>query len=435
MTSTSQRLRRAWLLAPLQVMFRLGEAAMPLALVHKHGSGRPTDAFNLLWTFALFASAAIFALFRDSAFVPALVAARAEANKATHLRGRLLWHALQLGMLGGAGLWIACVVAAPGDSWLLRVGMSLPLALYVPMLSVRTALVTVLQAESRFFVGPALGGLSMAVPTLALLLTGVSPLWLPWWLAAGEAMSLAFTGLWVARTIPLNLRAPAPLTEASSRLWQRVGLESAGRFVTRVNPAVDQMMVRSVPGAITAMRLSADISGAAGSLLQMTFLPVLLTQLSLGIAQGDRSTHRRHTCRALFIVGATLALGAAAAFVWRHPLLQLLLGHGAMTEPMRAQVEDLFGFHLLGVPFLAMQLVAARALTAADDGAFLLPVGLGGVALNVVANLCLWSPLGAAGIALSTSLVGGIAFAFMMARLLWLWRAPCLPLHDAAMEV
>ncbi len=415
-------------------MFRIGEAVMPLALVHKHGSGLQTDAFNLLWTFCLFASAAIFALFRDSSFVPALVAARAEGDGGAGLRGRLLLHGLRLGVLGGAGLWVACVVAAPGESWPARALMTLPLGLYVPMLAVRSALGTILQAESRFFVGPALGGIAMAVPTLALLLTAVSPLRLPWWLAAGEGVSLAFTALWVAHVVPLNLRATAAPADTSSRLWQRVGLESAGRFVTRVNPVVDQVMVRSIPGAITAMRLSGDVAGAAGSLLQMTFLPVLLTQLSLGMSQGDHSAHRRHTCRALIIVGAALSLGSGAAYVWRQPLLQLLLGHGAMTQAMLAQVEALFGFHLLGVPFLAMQLVAARALTAAEDGSFLLPVGLCAVGLNVVANFCLWKPMGPAGIALSTSLVGGIVFALMLARLMWLWRTPYMPFYDAATE-
>src|SRR5271170_1432016 len=83
--------RTALLLLPVQIVFRAGEAILPLLLAAWFGRTPETDAYYLAWAFFTFAGALVASAYQDSALIPVLteVQARDEKEYALVLRSLL----------------------------------------------------------------------------------------------------------------------------------------------------------------------------------------------------------------------------------------------------------------------------------------------------------------------------------------------------------
>lgn len=112
--------------------------------------------------------------------------------------------------------------------------------------------------------------------------------------------------------------------------------------------------------------------------------------------------------RVAFFVALPAAVGL---FVLAEPIVRLFFEWGRFGPEATARTTPVLAAFALGVPgFCALQIVT-RAHYALRDARTPVRVGLAAMALNVVLNLLLVKPLGAAGLALATSVAALVNFA------------------------
>jgi len=357
--------------------------------------------------------------------VPSVIGAAHAGIDLPHVRGTFL----KQGVTVGAAL--ACIFAATafiaprlyGDHHVVVPWqLILPLAVYIAALCVRTLCGGLLQAEGRFIAISAFGGAGMLGAVLLILYLRPPLAHLGWLIAGGELIATACSLIFLAKVAPLTLAKRPDATAVARLFWRKGGPESFGRLITRANPAVDQLMVANIAGGITLIRLGSDLAGVGAQILQLTVLPLLLTHLSWRFAAGKFAQHRRETSVTCMVAGTAVALFSVAAWCARTWLVRHLFGSSAMSEMDITRLAHVFGFQLLGAPFMAMQLVLARSLTSAGHGGFLFPLGIFNIAANFILNLLLLPLLGLAGVALSTSLVTALVFGLLWAKMLMFWR-------------
>src|SRR5689334_14915570 len=90
-------LRTTLLLLPVQIVFRAGEALLPLLLAAWFGRTQATDVYYFSWAVFSFAGSLVFSAYQDSALVPILVEVKArERETLPRVIGSLLAHTLAL---------------------------------------------------------------------------------------------------------------------------------------------------------------------------------------------------------------------------------------------------------------------------------------------------------------------------------------------------
>jgi len=401
--------RTALLLAPLQAIFRGGEAVLPLLLAAWFGRGTETDLYYLLAAYFVFASAFITGAFQDSAVVPVLIEVQqSNPERFPHIAGALLGHTLAIGcaVALGTGSIAAVTVVLTSHARGLALELVLLMSLGVVATAVRSFYVGLLNARGMFHAHPVCSGLGMAL-TLGMLYfsrraLGVAAI--PLAIVAGEALAVTFLSAITrrdlgARTIP-SLERPEPVR----RMMRLVRLEVFGSLITRINPVVDQLMagLAGVIGGGTLLRYGTDVASLPNSILQATLFPVLLTRLA-------REAHRPAqfavtTRKTLAAVVALLVVASALLTAFRMPICSILFLHGAMDRAGVARIAEILPWALVGVAPFGALLVLARAHVALQNSRIMPSMGALNSTLNAALNLLLVGFLGLSGIALSTSL-------------------------------
>ena len=425
MTKRGGLVRTTLLLLPVQVIFRAGEALLPLLLASWFGRSHATDVYNFAWAVFLFAGSLVFSAYHDSALVPILAEAKLkEPASVNRICGSLLAYTWLIG--GGLALLVAAFASGwfrlryDGADFRLAIMMVPAFALQLMFMSTKTFFAATLSAHHAFVpypVASAAGVLTTLLfiwwskASLGLLSVAVATL-------LGEAVAsliLATVAIRYFGILPrLTLSRPEPVL----RFARLAASEVAGGAVTRVNPVVDQLMagLAGMAGGATLLRYSNDVSSLPTSILQVTFLSVLLAHLADDFASRDIARIKRTVKRATAWVLLILGAASVVLFVIRRPLLALVFLHGEMDAAGIDRMASIFPYHLVGLAPFGVLLVLSRAHVAIQNSGIMFAMGVLNAGLNVTLNLILVRHLGVEGIARSTSLVHtAIAIAFWIA--------------------
>jgi len=396
-----------------QVVFRAGDAALPLLLAAWFGRSSSTDVYYFSWAAFAFAGSLVFSVFQDSAIVPILSDLRVSGEHhrlGARVRGSLLGHTLVFGGVLAAIIGVLAVVSFAlryeGAELALAVKMVPIFCAYLVALSVRTFFVAVLNAEHRYFAHPVAGaaGIVTTIGLIASLHSSLGIVIIPTAALAGELVSasaLAFVAMGLLHLrMPLTLERPEPVRQ----FVRRAASEAGGGALTRVNPVVDQLMagLAGVVGGGTLLRYSGDVSSVLTSLLQASLLPVLLSVLSDELAHGKSVRETVH--RALAWSCGVLAAGSLLVYAVRAPLMRIVFLRGEMDAGGVDRMIDILPYHLLGVAPFGALLVLARAHVALKNSRIMVSMGILNASLNLIFDVVLVKAMGLRGLALSTSL-------------------------------
>jgi putative peptidoglycan lipid II flippase len=402
--------RTALLLLPLQFLFRGGEAALPLLLALWFGRNDATNAQVLLAKFFTFSGAILVACFQDSAFVPTMMRVRVETPGRTgQVAGSILSYTMVLGfgiallMGGGAAAWAH--LRYPPEITAIARGLTFFYALHMFALCVRAFLVGLLNAHHAYAAYPVASGLGMGV-ALATIFIAKSRLGItavPLGLFLGEIVA-AFLLFQVARryvTLSFGFRREPEL----KIFVALVSAEVLGNVVTRINPLVDQMVASwsTISGGGTILNYAFDVATLPTSLVQASFLSVMLSHLSEHAAEGDQALFRHTLRRSLLWIIGLLSGASLLLFVVRRPLMRLVFAHGAMDEGGADLISEVLPFALLGTAPFGVLLVLARAHVALRNTRIMITMGILNAVLNAAFNVAFFRVWGLSGIALSTS--------------------------------
>jgi putative peptidoglycan lipid II flippase len=415
----------ALLLLPLQIVFRGVDALLPIVLAIWFGRGQLTDVYYFTWALFTLAGSLVFSAFQDSAVVPILGETKTRDRSLLPLvRGSLLAHTVAF---GGALAVALGIVAAEwlgaryvGQARVVALWMTIPFALYLVALSVKTFFASMLNAEHIYTPLPiaSAAGAVTTIIVIAILRQTLSIVAVPCGSLAGEVAAVGVLAA-SARAGGVAIAPTFARPEPVRRIARLVASEVGGGAVTRLNPLVDQLMagLTGVIGGGTMLKLSGDVATVPTSLLQATLLPVLLTHLSDDYAARDLSRLRSTVRRALASVVAIL--GAITAVLWaiRLPLLRMVFSHGAMDAAGIDRMARILPYHLVGLAPFGALLVLARAHVATQNSRIMVSMGIINAALNAGLNIVLMSILGLEGLALSTSCTAAIVAVIFAVRL------------------
>ncbi len=407
-------LRTTLLLLPVQVVFRAGEAVLPLLLAAWFGRTDATDVYYFSWAVFTFAGSLVFSAYQDSALVPILAEVKMKDRaELPRVIGSLFAYTL---LLGGALATAIGVVALGyfrlryhGADFALAARMVLPFSLFLVALSVKTFFGALLNAEHRYFAQPIASsvGIVANIGFIALLRADRGVLAIPSGALLGEALAIGVLGYAAIGLVKMRFTLTLERPEPVRRFTRLIASEVGGGAVTRVNPVVDQLMagLAGVVGGGTMLRYTGDVASLPTSLLQATLLPVLLSHLAEDFAEGKLDKIRTTVNRSLVSVCTILAAMAAILFVLRGPILRFVFLRGEMDVAGVERMIAILPYHLVGLAPFGALLVLARAHVAIKNSPIMLSMGILNASLNAVFNVVLMKAIGLEGIALSTSCV------------------------------
>ena len=283
--------------------------------------------------------------------------------------------------------------------------------LLAPVVVLNAAIImwsAVLNAEDRF-ASVALAPLAVPLLTLALVL-GAGRTWGIYALVLGTvvgflaqcavlAVALARLGLPV---IPRWAGVTPELRRIGSQYLPMV----AGAALTSGSWAIGQAMAATLPaGSVASLSYGNKVVTMISEVGSMALATALLPHFAVMVARREWPAIRR-TIRVYSRWIAASAIPATVALVLLSPVIvRLLYQRGAFTAQDAKQVAGIQALYLVQVPFVMMGMLFVRLASSLQRNQILLAGAAITLPLNVVLNLALMRRLGAAGIALSTSLV------------------------------
>ena len=417
--------RTALLLLPLQIVFRAGEALLPLFLASWFGRSDHTDIYYFAWAVFAFAGSLVFSAYPDSVLVPILAELRAKDPAALpKVLGSLLGHTLAYGgalagTIGlGALLWFRRRYGA-GEAFALSARMVPLFSLSLIAMGAKTFFFTLLASRHRYFIQPIASAMGIVL-NLGLVYgmrTRLGVVAIPAGTLASEIMAASILAIVAIRGAKIRISLTLSRPPAVRRFARLVAAEVGGGAVTRINPIIDQFMagLARINGGGTLLRYSGDVAGTLTSLLQATLLSPLVSHLAGDAAAGRFATFRRTVIRAILISSGVLSVVSLGLFFLRRPILRLAFLHGEMDPFGVETMAQILPYHLVGIPSFGALLVLARAHIALQNTRLFVPLGALNAVLNAGFNLPLVVLFGLRGIALSTSCVqAAIAIVFFL---------------------
>ncbi len=418
-------LKTVLFLLPFQLVFRVGEAVLPLLLAAWFGRSESTDVYYFALALFQFAAALLFSAYHDSALVPIVAELRVrDPSGLPAVLGALLAYTLAafgaIALVLGACAFVYFGAHYPWEQAALARFMIGPFLVYLLALALKTFFGAVLNAHHKYTILPIGSGLGMAVliGTVAWGRAAWGVRAIPVGVALGELVALtvvAYVSVVLVGRPRLSFERPPPVREFASLTLASVG----GGAVVRVNPVVDQLMAgfAGVVGGGTLLRYSSDVATVPTSLLQAALLPVLLSHVADFATKGDRDNVRRTLRRAMASAFGVLAVASLLLFLIRVPLLRLVYMRGEMDLESVAAMAEIFPYHLVGLAPFGVLLVLARVHTALKNNRIMVSMGILNAGLNAILNVAFLQVLGLAGIALATSLVNAVVAIVFYARL------------------
>lgn len=397
----------------MHVVFRAGDAMLPILLAMWFGRNDATDVYYFAWAVFALAGSLIFSAYVDSAIIPVIAEVKITAPREwPRVTGSLLAHtlALSFALALGVGLlalgWFRFRYA--GSSFQLAATMVPLFSAYLVALTIKTFFVAILNSEHRYFAFPVASfiGTVVTISLIATLRGSLGVLAVPLASLCGELSAIGFLAYVIFGALKLRMKLTFERPEAVKKFARLVAYDVAGGAVTRINPVLDQLMagLAGVVGGGTLLRLSSDVSSVPTSLVQASLLSVLLSHLSEDFASRDYAKMRHTVIRALVYVCGILVIASALLYLARMPLLRFVFLRGDMDAEGVERMARVFPYHLVGLAPFGALLVLARAHVAMKNTSIMLGMGVMNAGLNALLNVVFLRLIGLEGIALATSM-------------------------------
>ena len=398
----------------MHVVFRAGEAMLPVLLAMWFGRNDATDVYYFAWAVFALAGSLVFSAYVDSAIIPVIAEVKISAPREwSRVTGSLLAHTLGLAFALALGVGLLALgwfrFRYSGPSFQLAARMVPLFSAYLVALTIKTFFVAILNSEHRFFAFPVASfiGTVVTISLIATLRGSLGVLAVPLASLCGELAAICLLAYVIFGALKLRMKLTFERPDAVKKFARLVVYDVAGGAVTRINPVLDQLMagLAGVVGGGTLLRLSSDVSSVPTSLVQASLLSVLLSHLSDDFAARDYVKMRQTVIRALVYVCGILVLASALLYLIRTPLLRLVFLRGDMDADGVDRMARIFPYHLVGLAPFGALLVLARAHVAMKNTSIMVSMGVLNAGLNAVLNVVFLRLIGLEGIALATSIM------------------------------
>lgn len=334
------------------------------------------------------------------------------------------------GLAASGALMVGIWLGSPWIARLLGVGFSPELLAFTTTLVTWSAVLLactllndlgncLLNAHRRFWalaVLPLISGLLSAASLVAFHAMGVSILM--YGLIGGLVAQNAATLYLMRRLAPARVRWLPPNHGDIRKVFVAMLPLLVGASLGHVNMLVDQMMASTLPaGSIAALQYAHKLHTVLTQMFIMMVSTAILPFLSSQAAENridDLKTTFRLTIRRTLLILIPISIGIVVA---GKPFVHLVFQRGAFSAHSTQATAQAWVAYSLGLPFMAVGILAARVYNALKDNMTLMYVSGGNIALNILCNWLFMKSWGHVGIALSTTVVYVLATTILLARL------------------
>jgi len=159
-----------------------------------------------------------------------------------------------------------------------------------------------------------------------------------------------------------------------------------------------------VPGAVSAYTYAYTFFQLPYGVVAVSVMSAVTPSLSARWAEGDIAAFRHRMTFGLRSILAVVIPSAVGMVILAHPLIDLVLNHGAETSAQASQTAGALAMFSLGLPGFCTFLYMVRVLQAMQDTRTAFRIYLIENAINIVLGVALVGPLGVRGLALSVSI-------------------------------
>ena len=423
-------LKNLLIVTPVSLMSRGGMLLIYAVLANWFGVNPEMDFLYYYWGIAIFLIQILSSASAYSVLIPMLAEERAKSHADASVCLRAIFSVYLIGMPS-----ICCVFFSicyfvsnlflphPNIPGSLAIGIVCGLAIFTISASIRWIFKAVLDAYQRFSL-PAIVQ-ALAVPAVIGLIyafkQSIGLMSIVFALIIGELLQAI--ALFIVCRFSLKLKRLFSLVNAQ-RHWQ--AYSKTKRFIKQfflmmgtaissgANPVVDRGMSTSLSaGSVSkldyAFRLCAIPETVTG-----VIMPVLLSHWSAISADDNIQFLRQSVWKGVLAIVAVMGPLICGFYYYRIAIVDLLYGHGAMTEPERLHVASLLGIYLIGtLPRLVSRLLI-RAHLSLQNVTFVFSATLVRTAFNPILNLIFMKRWGLEGIALSTTLLSFPAMVYIV---------------------
>jgi putative peptidoglycan lipid II flippase len=187
----------------------------------------------------------------------------------------------------------------------------------------------------------------------------------------------------------------------------------AGALLMSSTTLIDQSMAAMLgPGSVSTLnygnKIVALVVGIGSVSLGTAVFPHFSRMAATEDWEGLRRTLKTHI---FFVLLVTVPLTAGLVY-WSRPLVRLLFERGAFTSADTYLVSQVQSFYLLQIPFYFLGILIIRLISSVRANHILMEAAMLNLVAKLVLNYLLMRRFGAAGIALSTTLVYVLSLVF-----------------------
>ena len=164
-----------------------------------------------------------------------------------------------------------------------------------------------------------------------------------------------------------------------------------------------------VPGAVSAYTYAYTFFQLPYGVIAVSVMSAVTPSLSARWAEGDIVAFRHRMVFGLRSILAVIIPSAVGMIILAHPLIDLILDHGAETPAQASQTAAALAMFALGLPGFCTFLYMVRVLQAMQDTRTAFRIYLVENAINIVLGVALVGSLGVRGLALSVSIAYTVA--------------------------
>ncbi len=437
--------RGARVLTSVTVLSRFSGLLRDAVIARLLGAGRLSDSFMLAFLIPnlfrrLFGEGAI-----SAAFIPEYARlARDDRGLSSHFAGdvvRRLFAVLFLLVVVGEMVIGSVVLSVPLGPDLERTAWLLVWMLpYAALVCVVALIAGVLQVEGRFFPGAA----SPLILNGVLILAGIgagqvtTPERAVYLLAAGVILAGLLQLVWILIYGKrfLVLSRPTRVEPALGNLWRAFLPSFGGLAVFQLNTLFDSVIAWALSnpqrqtfllfgvelgyplsvGSVATLAWAQRLQQFPIGVFSVAIATAVFPWLSRAAGTADFAPAVRDGLRLSLFISLPAAAGLALV---AFPLTQVIYEGDAFTPADTARVTSILYAYTAAIPSYSLIHVLTRSFYARSEPKVPLQVGLLGSVLNLALNLVLVWPLGAPGLAWSSSLsalIQALALAVILAR-------------------
>ncbi len=384
-----------------------------------------------------------------SAFIPGYTGVEqaegkaAAQNLASEIQSMLVWVLLLILVVFEIFMPFVITAMAPGfsiagevsrfDGGVHLARLTMP---YLPMISLLALWIAIGNVYGRFSLGA-----SVPVIMNMVMISGALLAWVMWpdldqdhvgferasvialSVTAGGVIKLLVIGtmLWRMKALP-PIRLIPRLSPNSRKLWRRFWPAAFGSAGTQINLLIDTILASLLPiGAISQLYFADRIAqlplGVVGIALGVALLPTLSRLEQVEVV--DKAAVQQVLSRGITIGMLAAVPALAGIMVISEDLIRGLFAYGAFDPAMVSSTASVLMAYGAGIPAFVLVKTFQPSFYAAGDTTTPMRITMISVVINIILSIMLMQVIGAAGLALATSISLWVSTLMLM---LILWR-------------